>query len=116
MSYAVRNDGQGWRAVSGPKDVGTDEWYSEEQPPDPVPLPLTQEEIITSVLVERDRLLALAAMRIAPLQYAVDIDIASTEEKATLLLWKKYSIEVNRISLQEGFPEDITWPTQPLSL
>ena len=32
MSYAIREDGQGWRAVSGPGDVGTDETYSENQP------------------------------------------------------------------------------------
>ena len=28
MSYAIRNDGQGWRAVDGPGDVGQDETYS----------------------------------------------------------------------------------------
>lgn len=32
MSYAIRNDGQGWRAVNGPDDVGPDETYSETQP------------------------------------------------------------------------------------
>jgi hypothetical protein len=32
MSYAVRNDGQGWRSVNGLDDVGPDEQYSTEQP------------------------------------------------------------------------------------
>jgi len=32
MSYAVRNDGRGWRAVNGPDDVGPDEHYSAQQP------------------------------------------------------------------------------------
>lgn len=32
MSYATRNDGQGWRAVNGPDDVGVDETYSDVQP------------------------------------------------------------------------------------
>lgn len=32
MSYAVRNDGKGWRAVSGPSDVGPDEQFATEQP------------------------------------------------------------------------------------
>ena len=32
MSYAIRKDGLGWRAVSGPDDVGLDETYSETQP------------------------------------------------------------------------------------
>lgn len=29
MSYAVRNDGRGWRAVSGPDDCRADEYYSQ---------------------------------------------------------------------------------------
>ena len=32
MSYAVRKDGQGWRAVNGPGDVGADEVFSETPP------------------------------------------------------------------------------------
>lgn len=32
MSYAVRNDGQGYRAVNGPDDVGPDEFFSETEP------------------------------------------------------------------------------------
>lgn len=32
MSYAVRNDGRGWRAVNGPADCSGDESYSEMQP------------------------------------------------------------------------------------
>lgn len=35
MSYAIRNDGQGWRAVNGPNDIGPDETYSETQPTPP---------------------------------------------------------------------------------
>lgn len=32
MSYAIRNDNQGWRAVDGPEGVGPDEYFSEAQP------------------------------------------------------------------------------------
>lgn len=32
MSYAIRNDGLGWRSVSGPQDVMADETYSEIEP------------------------------------------------------------------------------------
>lgn len=32
MSYAIRNDGLGWRAINGPADVGSDETFSETQP------------------------------------------------------------------------------------
>lgn len=30
MSYAISNDGQGSRSVSGPDEVGADEYYSDE--------------------------------------------------------------------------------------
>lgn len=32
MSYAIRNDGQGWRSVSSPADVAENETYSETSP------------------------------------------------------------------------------------
>lgn len=32
MSYALRKDGQGWRAVNGPDDVEADETFSDTQP------------------------------------------------------------------------------------
>lgn len=32
MSYAVRKDGQGWRAISSAADVGPDEVFSESEP------------------------------------------------------------------------------------
>lgn len=37
MSYAIRSDGKGWRAVNGPDDVEPDETYSPVQPLPPVP-------------------------------------------------------------------------------
>lgn len=113
MSYAVRVDGQGWRAVGKPSDVGADEWYSVELPPDPVPLPPTQDQILEMAMTERDRLLALAAIRIAPLQDAVDLDEATPDDLARLTLWKQYRVAVNRIDQQPGYPEEITWPDTP---
>lgn len=32
MGYAIRKDGQGWRSVNGPDDVGVNEIYSDTQP------------------------------------------------------------------------------------
>lgn len=39
MSYAVRMDGQGWRAVNGQDDIAPDEYWSAEQPAVAVPSP-----------------------------------------------------------------------------
>ncbi|WP_433899121.1 tail fiber assembly protein [Pseudomonas sp. PSE1(2024)] len=65
------------------------------------------------ILEERDTLLRDAVLRIAPLQYAEDIGDASHEEQLQLLEWKLYSVELNRIEKQAGFPEEITWPVVP---
>lgn len=32
MPYAIRKDGQGWRSVDGPSDVGPDENFSSTEP------------------------------------------------------------------------------------
>ncbi len=53
MSYAVRNDGAGWRAVDGPDDCAPDETWSATQPEVTAPMPdvvdqppqLTQQQI-----------------------------------------------------------------------
>ncbi|MCU7250786.1 tail fiber assembly protein [Pseudomonas koreensis] len=63
--------------------------------------------------VRRDALLRDAVLRIAPLQYAEDIGDASHDEQLQLLDWKLYSVELNRIEKQSGFPEEITWPALP---
>ncbi|WP_367083414.1 tail fiber assembly protein [Pseudomonas sp. HOU2] len=64
-------------------------------------------------LTKRDELLRDAVLRIAPLQYAEDIGDASRDEQLLLIEWKLYSVELNRIEKQAGFPEEITWPVAP---
>lgn len=59
----------------------------------------------------KDSLLALAASKIAPLQDAVDLDIATEEETALLLAWKKYRVLINRIKPEDA--PDIDWPEVP---
>lgn len=56
--------------------------------------------------------LTLAAnSAIAPLQDAVDLGIATDEELALLLEWKKYRVLLNRIDTSVA--PDIEWPTVP---
>lgn len=77
------------------------------------PPPKTTEQLRTEALAKRDGLLTLAAMRIAPLQDAVDIGESTPAEDASLLLWKRYRIDLNRVHLQAGFPQTINWPVAP---
>lgn len=59
---------------------------------------------------ERDRLLQLAAIRIAPLQDALDLDDATAEEGALLKKWKQYRVALNRLDL---YADPVQWPSQP---
>lgn len=67
----------------------------------------------TSALFQKDVMLKEAALRIAPLQDAVDLDDASEEEVDSLKKWKQYRVALNRITQQEGYPDSINWPTMP---
>ncbi|MBO9552240.1 tail fiber assembly protein [Pseudomonas sp.] len=84
------------------------------EPPEPEqPKPPTLDELKAQALAQRDGLLALAALRIAPLQDAVDLDDATADETALLKKWKQYRVLLNRVSDQASFPETIDWPAPP---
>ncbi|HCM57107.1 tail fiber assembly protein [Citrobacter freundii] len=61
---------------------------------------------------QKESLLALAASKIAPLQDAVDLDIATEAEAALLLAWKKYRVLVNRVDTNQTAV--INWPDRPV--
>ncbi|HAK0562017.1 TPA: tail fiber assembly protein, partial [Salmonella enterica] len=56
----------------------------------------------------KSRLLQMASEKIAPLQDAVDLGLATDDEKAQLDEWKKYRVLVNRVDTSN--PD---WPEQP---
>ncbi|ENQ4675854.1 tail fiber assembly protein [Salmonella enterica] len=58
----------------------------------------------------KNRLLQMAAEKIAPLQDAVDLEIATDDEKARLDEWKKYRVRVNRVDTSNP-----AWPEKPAS-
>lgn len=65
------------------------------------------------VMAERDERLRLAATRIAPLQDAVDLGVATDAEVEQLRLWKVYRVQLSRIEQQAGFPLAVEWPAAP---
>lgn len=77
------------------------------------PIEITSEEAVSAAVVQRDSLLRIAALRIAPLQYAVDLGIATQADEENLNLWKQFSVDVNRVPSQPKYPATITWPTPP---
>jgi len=82
-------------------------WSFQAPPPPPPP---TAEEILAANTAIRNQLLAAAALAIAPLQDAVDLGEATTEESALLTKWKQFRVAVNRVVLTNANP---TWPQPP---
>ncbi|XQU68219.1 tail fiber assembly protein [Cupriavidus sp. H18C1] len=74
-------------------------------PPGPTP-----EEILVANTTTRDALLREAGIRIAPLQDAVDLGMATAEEESQLLAWKQYRVALNRLDLTQN---PVTWPAPP---
>lgn len=68
------------------------------------------EETVETNKYQRDSFLRFAAEKISPLQFAVDLDIATTNEQDQLISWKKYSVYVNRVDLKIQNP---VWPEMP---
>ncbi|MGK2592997.1 tail fiber assembly protein [Escherichia coli] len=55
--------------------------------------------------------IAYAGEIIATLQDAVDLDMATEEEKLSLTHWKKYRVLLNRVQPEDA--PDIEWPEMP---
>ncbi|HHN8473339.1 TPA: tail fiber assembly protein [Morganella morganii] len=66
---------------------------------------------IEAAETQKQHLLSEAAEAIAPLQDAVDLDMATPEEEELLKAWKKYRVLLNRIDTSTA--PDITWPQKP---
>lgn len=72
---------------------------------------ITAQEVIDQAEEKRAELMGIANQKIAPLQDAVDLDMATNEERALLMGWKKYRVELNRIDTNAA--PDIDWPEVP---
>jgi len=72
----------------------------------------TRDQLAAAAASRRQALLTAATAAIAPLQDAVDLDMAQEAEKVQLTAWKKYRVLVNRISPADA--PDINWPDTPV--
>jgi hypothetical protein len=66
--------------------------------------------VLTEIAARRD----VADAALTSLQDAVDLDIASEEERVSWRLWKQYRIDINRLDRQPGYPGTVDWPLIPL--
>ena len=60
---------------------------------------------------QKTDLIQQATLRIQTLQDAVDLEMATDEETALLVSWKKYRVLLSRVDT--GTAPDITWPPVP---
>ncbi|HED2511184.1 TPA: tail fiber assembly protein [Enterobacter asburiae] len=73
--------------------------------------PPSQEDLVIVALQKRENLLADASVKLAPLQDAFDLGIATDDEKSRLNEIKKYRVLLNRLDLKS--PSSVTWPQIP---
>ncbi|MBQ0269581.1 tail fiber assembly protein [Providencia huaxiensis] len=73
--------------------------------------PIPKEQLIAEAEQQKQSLLAEANNAIAPLQDAVDLDMATDEEIEKLKAWKKYRVLLNRVDTSTA--PDIDWPIKP---
>ncbi len=60
----------------------------------------------------KNSLMQVASEHIAPLQDAVDLDIATEEEASLLAAWKTYRVLLNRVDTTVA--ADVEWPVAPI--
>ncbi|MBG6243262.1 MAG: tail fiber assembly protein [Candidatus Symbiopectobacterium sp. Dall1.0] len=71
----------------------------------------TQGELVAKAKFKKASLMRDATNVIAPLQDAVDFDLATEAERAQLIAWKTYRVLLNRVDMSKA--PDIEWPEQP---
>lgn len=86
------------------------QWLAEALPAVPPNDPLTAEQRAAAAGAYRDALLADATLRMDPLNDAMELGIATQEEKALLNAWRMYRLAVGRVVVTE---EPLAWPSRP---
>lgn len=99
--FAVKTDGS----------VGIGWLFDGETFTQPPVEPPSQAQLVAAAEQEKQYRLTVANNQIAPLQDAVDLDMATDEEVRLLNAWKKYRVLVNRVDTNKA--PDIQWPSQP---
>ncbi|WP_047679908.1 MULTISPECIES: tail fiber assembly protein [Xenorhabdus] len=104
--YAYKADGSQDRLIKpGLTPITEDEVDILTNPP-PTPAQLQQQSEH-----EKQYWMGVAKDKIAPLQDAVDLNMATDEEKSALIVWRKYRVLLNRVDCSTA--PDIDWPEQP---
>ncbi len=80
--------------------------------------------VFTELTYEENLSMAAAYMRLRfdsaarwlmfnPLQYKVDLGLATASDEALLMAYKQYCVTVSEVINQPGYPSTIIWPVAP---
>lgn len=72
---------------------------------------VTQKELIAAATKKKTEFMQVATNKMAPLQDAVELGIATDNEIEQLDAWKAYRVSLNRIDVTQA--PDIEWPIEP---
>ena len=78
--------------------------------------PPTEAALLPAARSQLKRLMQDAGLVVAPLQDAVDLDLATEQQVEQLSAWKYYRIELSEVPHQAGWPRTIDWPVKPVPL
>lgn len=73
--------------------------------------PRTKDQEISEANEKKNNLINESVDKITPLQYAVDLEMATDDEAIQLEKWKKYRVLLNRVDT--SLAPDIDWPQKP---
>ncbi|CAM4053953.1 tail fiber assembly protein [Xenorhabdus thuongxuanensis] len=73
--------------------------------------PPTPQQLQQWAEMEKRALMSRASGKIAPLQYAVDLQMETDNERVALTGWKKYMVLLNRVDCSTA--PNIDWPKAP---
>lgn len=71
------------------------------------------EETKAKVDYKKSNLISDVMQLINPLQFAVDLEMATEEESTRLKALQKYVVLLNRVSMQDTYPTGVVWPDIP---
>ncbi|MFJ2389893.1 MULTISPECIES: tail fiber assembly protein [Pseudomonas] len=76
---------------------------------------LTYQDHADEATAKKLELLSAAVnwLKLNPLQYSIDLGVATPEEEALLLAYKQFYVGVARVEKQSGYPYTINWPVAP---
>ncbi|WP_339521532.1 tail fiber assembly protein [Pseudomonas sp. EL_65y_Pfl2_R96] len=117
-----------WQEVTGLDPEPQQNWtFSDGVFTEPAPHIPTPAEMLAAQSLKLQLATQLAAAqktalanRISVLTDAIDLEMATPEEEAELVLrsaqlkqWKTYAILLGRVTTQAGWPPDVDWPVEP---